>query len=80
MVQYHDEPFALWRQFTSKGSYNQQRFENLLGQIRDWDLFLAFNLIDGCTAGKSREPLYWILRETASRISSRFGAGDIVES
>jgi len=52
MVQYHDEPFALWRQFDAKGKYNQARFDALLSNIKDWNLFLAFNIIDGCTAGK----------------------------
>jgi hypothetical protein len=79
MVQYHDEPFALWRQFVSKGSYNKQRLKELLGHIRDWDLFLAFNIIDGCTPGKSREPLRWFFAEVASKVASRFTIGDIVE-
>ena len=57
MVQFHDEPFALWRQFESKGKFNEQRLTTLLNAIRDWNLFLAFNLADGCTEGKSREPL-----------------------
>lgn len=79
MVQDHDEPFALWRQFTSKGSYNQQRFQKLLGHIQDWDLFLAFNIIDGCTPGKSREPLHWFFKEVAGKIDSRFTEADIIE-
>src|SRR5438045_2442213 len=42
MVQYHDEPFALFRQLESKGKYNHDRFNALLAAIRDWNLFLAF--------------------------------------
>lgn len=80
MVQYHDEPFALWRQFTSKGSYNKQRFEDLLGHIRDWNLFLAFNIIDGCTPGKSRQPLRWFFQEIADRVDSKFTDVDISEA
>src|SRR5215510_16015251 len=30
MVQYHDEPFALWRQLESKGKFNQERLTRLL--------------------------------------------------
>src|SRR6516162_3042311 len=30
MVQYHDEPFALYRQVESKGSYNWERFNAML--------------------------------------------------
>lgn len=80
MVQNHDEPHAIWRQFTSKGSYNQRRFQTLLDGIRDWNLFLAFNIIDGCTAGKGRESLRWFFREVAGRVRSCFSEADIIES
>lgn len=78
MVQYHDEPFALYRQAKYKGDYNRERFSALLTAIRDWNLFLAFNLIDGCTAGKSREPLRWLFREVAGKIDSKFTDADII--
>ena len=79
MVQYHDEPFALWRQWRSKGKHNSQRFNSLLDAISAWDLFLAFNIIDGCTIGKSREPLHWFLTEVQPRVKSRFSASDIID-
>jgi len=78
MVQYHDEPFALYRQFESKGKYNQDRFNSLLKAIHDWNLFLAFNIIDGCTVGKSREPLQWFFREVAGKVESKFTEADII--
>jgi hypothetical protein len=78
MCQYHDEPFSLYRQLQSKGKYDQDRFNALLEAIRDWNLFLAFNIIDGCTAGKSREPLYWLFREVTGRVESKFTAEDII--
>lgn len=78
MVQYHDEPFALFRQFESKGKYNEDRFNSLLTAIKDWNVFLAFNIIDGCTAGKSREPLEWFFREVAAKVESSFTANDII--
>jgi len=78
MVQYHDEPFALYRQFESKGKCNQQRLSALLGTVQDWNLFLAFNIIDGCTAGKSREPLSWLFREIAGKVDSTFSEADII--
>jgi hypothetical protein len=63
MVQYHDGPYALWRQVVSKGKFNQERLTALLAKIRDWNLFLAFNIVDGCTVGKGREPLHcWKIR------------------
>jgi hypothetical protein len=78
MVQYHDEPFALYRQVESKGSYNRERFNAMLNSIHDWNLFLAFNIIDGCTAGKSREPLRWLFNEVADKVDSKFTATDII--
>lgn len=81
MVQYHDEPFALWRQRESKkGNYNTERLEALLKNISDWRLFLAFNIIDGCTKGKSREPLMWLFNEVEYKVSSDFTVADILSS
>jgi hypothetical protein len=77
ICQYHDEPFALYRQFESKGKNNQDRFNTLLKVIHDWNLFLAFNIIDGCTAGKSREPLEWLFREEAGKVEAKFRPEDI---
>jgi len=78
MVQYHDEPYALWRQFEHKGSYNEKRFDALLNAIRDWNLFLAFNIIDGCTEGKGRAPLQWLFAFLQGKVESRFTAADIL--
>lgn len=79
MVQYHDEPFALYRQVQRKGTYDHQRFGRLLETVDDWDVFLAFNIVDGCTAGKSREPLRWLFGELAGRVESKFSEADIIE-
>jgi hypothetical protein len=78
MVQYHDEPFALWRQFDTKGSHNYERMTTLIRTINDWDIFLAFNIIDGCTEGKTRQPLLWFLVEVSGKIASRFSVADIL--
>jgi hypothetical protein len=64
--------------FESKGKYNQERFAALLNAIGDWNLFLAFNIIDGCTAGKSREPLWWLFREVAGKVESTFTEADYI--
>ena len=78
MVQYHDEPFALWRQAESKkGAYNRERFEALLRNIADWNLFLAFHIIDGCTVGKGREPLVWLFAQVDGKVQTGFTAADI---
>ena len=63
MIQFHDENFALWKQFAATGTYDVLRFENLLETIQDWNLFLMFIIIDGNTEGKDPEKLGWFLRE-----------------
>jgi hypothetical protein len=78
MVQYHDEPFALWRQVDKKGFNNPERLASLLETIKDWNLFLAFCIIDGCTPGKSTEPLLWLFREVEGKVQSGFSAADII--
>jgi hypothetical protein len=78
MVQYHDEPYALYRQSKSRGHYDSTRFQELLEAICDWNVFMAFSIIDGCTAGKSRKPLLWLFNEVSSKVESRFTADDII--
>ncbi|MEZ5939859.1 MAG: hypothetical protein R3C18_00620 [Planctomycetaceae bacterium] len=78
MIQYHDEPYALWQQVRSKGACNKERFQLLLQNITDWNLFLAFNVIDGCTAGKGREPLQWLFGAVDGLVESNFTARDIL--
>ncbi len=78
MVQFHDEPFALWRQHESRGKVNPERLTALLNSIRDWNLFLAFNIVDGCTEGKSREPLHWLFQQVTGKVESEFTEADIL--
>ncbi len=78
IVQYHDEPYALYKQFESKHKFNQERFERLLHAIQDWDLFLAFNIIDNSTAGKSSRPLHWFFRRIVGQIPSKFTEADLL--
>jgi hypothetical protein len=78
MTQLHDEPFALWSQMRSRGRPNQERFRRLLDSIRDWEVFARFLIIDGCTEGKSREPLRWFFREIAGKIDTTVSAADIL--
>ena len=70
MVQSHDEPFALWRQWNHKGAYNVSRRDQLLARIEDWNLFHAFLIIDGCTEGKTRAPLEWWFEEVKGKIAT----------
>jgi hypothetical protein len=78
MVQYHDEPFALWRQFASRGKFNQERLDTLLSSIGDWNLFLAFNIVDGCTEGKDRGKLRWFFHQVAGKVETTFSEADIL--
>jgi hypothetical protein len=78
MVQYHDEPYALWRQYDGRGSFNEARLNALFANIRDWNLFLAFCIIDGCTQGKGREPVYWLFQQAAGRVETQFTEVDIL--
>lgn len=77
MVQYHDEPRALWRQVQTWGWYDRDRFKALLSNISDWNLFLAFCIIDGCTSGKNRDPLSWFFAELDGKVESDITAADI---
>jgi hypothetical protein len=63
MIQFHDLNFALWKQFAATGSYNVERFSRLLDTIMDWDLFLMFLIIDGCTQGKDPDKVRWFIAE-----------------
>lgn len=61
MLQYHDEPYALWKK--SVGSeIDETRLRSLISVIKDWDIFLAFILVDSLVVGKDTEPTEWALR------------------
>ena len=61
IIQYHDENYTLWKQFKNTGHYDREWFQFLLNTICDWDLFLAFTVIDGRTQGKDIEKLAWFI-------------------
>lgn len=77
MIQYHDEPYALWQR-GRRGPHDEERLVRLVRRIRDWDLFVAFLIIDGCTKGKSREPLAWFLTVLDGRVCTRFTHADLL--
>ena len=78
MVRYHDEPFALWRQMQAKGVSGSERLSVILNAIQDWNLFLAFSILDGCTQGKDREPLRWFFELVQGKAESDFTDEDIL--
>jgi hypothetical protein len=79
MVQYHDEPYALFlRARRGKSPPDPARWAALKRTIRDWDLFLAFALIDGSTPGKGQQPLIWLITQLdRDGIATRFGIDDV---
>jgi len=83
MVQFHDEPYALWRKFGTADKLDEARLASFRAAISDWNLFLAFLIIDGCTVGKSRAPLEWFCakvaeRSIADKVQANFTAADII--
>ena len=75
MVQFHDEPFALWKQ-SKQGKTGEDRLERLLARIHDWDTFLAFQIIDNVAPGKERTPLFSFFERIAGHVASRITADD----
>ena len=63
IIQFHDENYALWKQYKSSGQYDVQYLKFLLSKILDWDLYLIFTIIDGYTQGKDIEKLPWFIGE-----------------
>jgi hypothetical protein len=78
MLQYHDEPYALYLQFKSRGHFDQSRLHNLIALIKDWNLFLAFQIIDNCTPGKSRQPLLFLFTQLQGKIPTHLTPHDIL--
>lgn len=70
MIQLHDEPYAIWLKYRS-GKSVDDRLETLLKTIRNWDLFLAFLLVDNCTLGKSTVSLEWFFNEIEGKVETR---------
>lgn len=79
MVQSHDVPFAIWRRIAAGKPADTARWVRLRESIVDWNLFVAFLMIDGCTPGKSREPLRWLLEELRPTMTCRWTAVDLID-
>jgi hypothetical protein len=78
MIQFHDVPYSLWRHVSRHGSYDAQRLLDLLATVVDWNVFSAFLIVDGCTRGKSRDPLIWFFAEIGDLVQAKFTAADIL--
>lgn len=71
MIQFHDENYYLWLEFKKNGKVDKARFDNLLKSIKDWNLFLLFVIIDGCTKGKDYRKLEWFINEVKKHRATR---------
>ena len=63
MIQRHDELYSIWKKFKRKGFIDEERMTNLIGSIKDWDVMLAFTIIDNVTKDKPLEPTRWAIEE-----------------
>lgn len=70
-VQNHDVPYSLYQQFQGEQVLNETRFAALCESIKDWKLFLLFQIIDNTTVGKigggEPGPVKWFLALVESR-------------
>ncbi len=62
-IQYHDLNYVLWKEYLRTGSYDKVAFQTLLDKIQNWDLFLMFIIVDGCTEDKEPAKLNWFIDE-----------------
>jgi hypothetical protein len=63
MVQFHDEGFALFKQFEAKGKYSRRRLNENVLAIGDIELYLLFTVIDGHTPSKEDGMVRWFVDE-----------------
>lgn len=70
MVQFHDEHYAVFRKIKPDGSYDTQRLLNLFATIRDWNTFLPFVIVDGCTRGKTPTPVEWLIAQAEGMVET----------
>jgi hypothetical protein len=70
MLQYHDDLYAIWRNAqANSGKVDQFRLNKLISHIEDWDLFLAFTIIDNTTKSKDLEPTQWAIKILQQRVN-----------
>ncbi len=59
ILQHHDVLFSLWRAHQRHGHLDQGRMEQLISEVKDWDLFMTTKLVDNLTLGKDLKPTVW---------------------
>lgn len=78
MVQFHDEHYAVFRKAKPDGSFDEVRLGELFLKIRDWDTFLAFVIVDGCTRGKTPAPVEWLMSKALGLVPTRIDPSWII--
>jgi hypothetical protein len=54
-----------------------ERLAELVRRMPDWELFVAFVIVDGCTRSKGTAAVRWFLRETAGLKPTGFTESDL---
>jgi len=78
LVQNHDVPYSLYQNALRFGDVNEPRLQSLIDQVKDWDLYMWFQVIDNTLPGKldpAREgPVAWFagLMEDRLALGSHF--------
>ena len=67
MIQRHDELYSIWKKFRKNGSIDEERMSNLIESVKDWDVMLAFTIIDNVTEDKPLESTRWAVEELTLR-------------
>jgi hypothetical protein len=59
-IELHDRPYALWKKMRRRGGrVDERRLRELIGRIRDPELFMRFLELDGSHEGKNAAPISW---------------------
>ncbi len=67
VIEYHDRPYHLWKGMKKRGELDREKFEAMLDEIPDHELFQRFIEIDGSSEAKNPEPIRWLREELEKR-------------
>jgi len=66
-IEFHDQPYHLWKGLQKRGRLDERRFEAMLDRIPDHELFQRFIEVDGASEAKDPEPIRWLRSELERR-------------
>lgn len=76
VARHHDRPYSIRLATRVNPDVAAERIETLRASIPDWNLFVAFVLVDDATASKRGETSRWFLEQIADSFPSRFGMAE----